>query len=185
MNRKKSLKLIKDYVKNENSIKHMLAVEAVMRDLAKRFDKDEDLWGITGLVHDIDMEIVDYRNNPELHGKKGVEILKNENFPEEVTNAVLAHNKETGKSRDTLLEKAIYCTDPLTGLIVASVLVLESKKINDLSTSSVLKRFKEKSFAKGADREVISACSEIGLTLEEFVEVGVGAMQKINKELEL
>ncbi|MCF7845478.1 MAG: HDIG domain-containing protein [Candidatus Pacebacteria bacterium] len=185
MDREKSLKLVKNYVKNENSIKHMLAVEAVMRALAERFGEDKDLWGLTGLVHDIDMEIVDYRNNPELHGKKGVEILKNENFSEEVTNAVLAHNKKTGKSRDTLLEKAIYCTDPLTGLIVASVLVLQSKKIEDLSTSSVLRRFKEKSFAKGADREVISACSEIGLTLEEFVEVGVSAMQKINKELEL
>jgi predicted hydrolase (HD superfamily) len=131
------------------------------------------------------MEIVDYRNNPELHGKEGVKILKKENFPEEITNAVLAHNKETGKSRDTLLEKAIYCTDPLTGLVVASVLVLQSKKIKDLSASSVLKRFKEKSFARGADREVISACNEIGLTLEEFVEMGVSAMQKIDKELEL
>jgi uncharacterized protein len=185
MDREKALTLIKSYVKNKNSIKHMLAVEAVMRSLAKRFNEDQDLWGLVGLVHDIDMEIVDYRNNPELHGKKGVEILKKEGFSEKVTNAVLAHNKETGKSRDTLLEKSIYCVDPLTGLIVASVLVLESKKIKDLSPSSVLKRFKEKSFAKGADREVISACSEIGMTLEEFVEEGVQAMQKIEKELEL
>ena len=163
----------------------MLAVEAVMRELAKNFGEDEDLWGLSGLVHDIDMEIVDYRNNPEDHGRKGAEILKEKDFPEEVINAVLAHNKETGKERETLLEKAIYCVDPLTGLIIASVLVLESKKIEDVSTSSVLKRFKEKSFAKGADREVISACGEIGLTLEEFTDIGVKAMKKINKDLEL
>ncbi len=185
MNREKALVLVKNYVKNKNSIKHMLAVEAVMRSLAEKFDEDQELWGLAGLVHDIDMEIVDYRNNPETHGRKGVEILEKEGFSKELTDAVLAHNKETGKSRDTLLEKSIYCVDPLTGLIVASVLVLESKKIKDLSVSSVLKRFKEKSFAKGADREVISACSEIGLTLEEFAKEGVCAMQKIEKELEL
>jgi uncharacterized protein len=185
MNREKTLQLIKEHVKNKNSIKHMLAVEAVMKDLALKFNEDEELWGLVGLVHDIDMELVDYKNNPEEHGKKGVEILKKEGFSEEVTNAVLAHNKETGKSRDTILEKAIYCVDPLTGLIVASVLVLESKKIKDLSPSSVSRRFKERSFAKGANREVISACSEIGLTLEEFIEIGLSAMQKIEKELEL
>jgi uncharacterized protein len=185
MEREKALLLIKKYVKNKNSIKHMLAVEVVMRDLAKRFNKNEDLWSITGLVHDVDMEIVDYKENPELHGKKGAEILRKEGFPEEIVNATIAHNRETGKERVTLLEKAIYCTDPLTGLIVASVLISPSKKIKELSVESVLKRFKEKSFAKGAERDVISACSEIELTLEEFVTIGLSAMQKIDKELEL
>jgi uncharacterized protein len=185
MQRKKALFLIKKHVSNENSIKHMLAVETVMRELAKKFNEDQDLWGIAGLVHDIDMEIVDYHKNPELHGKKGAEILKKEGFPQAIINATLAHNTETRKKKETLLEKAIYCTDPLTGLIVASVLVLPSKKINDLSTESILKRFKEKSFAKGANRETIKSCEEINLTLYQFVETGLFAMQKIAPQLGL
>ncbi len=185
MNRNEALSLIKGYVKNKNSIKHMLAVEAVMRKLARKFNEDEELWGISGLVHDVDMEMVDYKENPEEHGKKGSDILKEAGFDDEVINATLAHNKETGKERETLLQKAIYCVDPLTGLIVASTLVLPSKKINDLTAESVLKRYKEKAFAKGAEREVIASCSEIGLTLEEFVETGLFAMQDISDELEL
>ncbi len=185
MNREEALSLIKKYVNNKNSIKHMLAVEALMRELAKKFNTDEDLWGMAGLVHDIDMEIVDYQKNPELHAKKGAEILEKEGFSREIINATLAHNKETKKERNTLLEKAIYCADPLTGLIVASTLVLPSKNIKDLSTESVLKRFKEKSFAKGAERDIISSCSEIDLSLEEFIEIGLSAMQKISADLEL
>ncbi len=185
MDRKEALSLVKKYVSNGNSIKHMLAVETVMRELAKKFNEDEALWSMAGLVHDIDMEIVDYQKNPEFHAKKGAKILEEEGFSEDVINATLAHNKETKKERNTLLEKAIYCADPLTGLIVASTLVLPSKRIGDLSTESILKRFREKSFARGAEREVISACSEINLTLNEFVEIGLLAMQKISDELEL
>ena len=185
MEREKALLLIKKHVKNENSIKHMVAVEAVMRELAKKFNENEETWGIAGLVHDVDMEVVDYDKNPELHGKKGAMILEEEDFSKQVIDATIAHNKETGKERITLLEKAIYCVDPLTGLIVASVLISPSKKIKDLSVESVLKRFKEKSFARGADRDVISACEEINITLQEFIEIGLSAMQKINNDLEL
>ncbi len=185
MKREKAIELIKKHVKNKNSIKHMIAVEAVMRELARKNNKDEDVWGLAGLLHDIDMEIVDYKNDPQEHGSKGAEILKEEGVREEVINATLAHNKETGKEREELIEKAIYAADPLTGLIVASVLVLPSKKIADLNSGSVLKRFNEKSFARGADREAIGACKEIGLTLEEFIEIGLSGMKKISKELEL
>lgn len=185
-NREEALVLVKKHVKNNNSIKHMLAVEAVMRDLAKKFNEDEELWGLSGLVHDIDMEMVDYHNEPEKHGPLGVEILKKNGFDDEIVlGAVLAHNSATGKVRETLLEKSIYCTDPLTGLIVASSLILPSRKIDDVSTESVLRRFKEKSFARGADREIISACSEINLSLEEFVDIGLEAMKKIKEDLEL
>ncbi len=185
MNREQALEAVKEFVKNKNSIKHMLAVEAVMRSLARRFGEDEEVWGVAGLVHDIDMEIVDYRNVPEEHGKKGADILKEKGFSAEIIDAALAHNKETGKKRETLLQKAIYCTDPLTGLIVASVLVLPSKKLADLSSENVLKRYKEKAFARGADREIIAACSEIDLSVEEFVKVGLTAMQEISDSLEL
>jgi uncharacterized protein len=185
MDREKALQLVKQYVKNENSIKHMLAVEAVMRKLAEKFDEDKNLWGLAGLVHDIDMEVVDYHKNPSMHGKEGAQLLAKNNFSKEVIEATLAHNRETKKERETNLEKAIYCTDPLTGLIVASTLVSPSKKIRDLSTKSVLKRYKEKAFARGADRDAISACNELNMDLEEFVEVGLLAMQEIESDLDL
>ncbi len=185
MEREKALNLIKEHVKNKNSIKHMLAVEAVMKALAKKFNENEGEWALTGILHDIDMEIVDYIENPSEHGKKGAEIMKKNNISQKIIDATLAHNEETGKTRDTLLQKAIYCTDPLTGLIVASTLVLPEKKIKNLSSSSVLKRFKEGSFAKGANREIINSCKEIGLELEEFISIGLSAMQEISEELEL
>ncbi len=185
MSREEAIELISKYVKNENSIKHMLAAEAIMRALARKFQEDEELWGITGLVHDIDMEIADYRVNPEKHGQVGAEILEKEGFDDAIVNAVKAHNEKTGKARETLLEKAIFCTDPLTGLIVAASLVLPSKKLADLSPESVLKRFREKSFARGANRETISACTEIGIELDEFVNIGLNAMQQISEEIGL
>ncbi len=185
MRRESALELIKKHVKNKNSIKHMLAVEAVMRSLAKRFNEDEELWGLAGLVHDIDMEIVDYVKDPTLHGRETERILKEEGFDQKIIDAALAHNHETGKKRENLLEKSIYCADPLTGLIAASTLVLPSKKIKELSVKSLKKRHKEKAFARGADRNIIESCKEIGLELEEFMEIGLSAMQEISNELEL
>jgi putative nucleotidyltransferase with HDIG domain len=185
MNREQAFSLIKEYVKNENSVKHMLAVEAVMRSLAERFNQDQELWGMVGLVHDIDMEIVDYLNEPEKHGIKGAEILQEKGFSSEVIEAIKAHNEATGKNPETLLEKAIFCVDPLTGLIIAGVLVSPSKKISDLTAQSVLKRFKEKSFARGANREIIKECSKINLDLEEFINVGLKAMKNISDDLGL
>ncbi len=185
MNREEALDLIQEYVKNKNSIKHMLAVEAVMCALAEKFNEDGDIWAMAGLVHDIDMEIVDYLNEPEKHADKGSEILTEKGFDKGIIEAVKAHNEATGKKAETLMEKSIFCADPLTGLIVASTLVLPSKKLSDLSADSVLKRFKEKAFAKGANREIILKCSEIGLSLEEFIEIGLNAMKKISDDLEL
>jgi uncharacterized protein len=183
--RKKALELIREYVKNENSVKHMIAVESVMKKLAKKFNESEYLWCMAGLVHDIDMEIVDYLNEPEKHGIKAAEILKKQGFSEEIIEAVKSHNESTGKRAESLMEKSIFCVDPLTGLIIASVLVLPSKKINDLSKESVSKRYKEKSFAKGANRDIISKCSEIGIELEEFIEIGLESMKEISDELNL
>ncbi len=185
MKKTEAVELIKKHVKNKNSIKHMLATGAVMKKLARKFDEDEETWELAGILHDIDMEMVDYHNNPEEHGKKGAEILKENGFNQEIIEGTLAHNKETGKERKTLLEKSIYCVDPLTGLIVASALVLPEKKLSHLTPQSVVRRFKEKAFAKGADRDTIMACKEIGLELEEFATVGLSAMQEIAQELEL
>jgi len=185
MTRQEALQLVRQHVKNENSIKHMLATEAIMRALARRFNEDEEVWGLSGLVHDIDMEMVNYQDHPEKHGKVGAAILEKAGFDSVIIEAVKAHNPATGKTRETKLEKAIYCVDPLTGLIVASALVLPGKKLADLKAESVLKRFKEKHFARGANREIIAACSEIDLGLEEFVKIGLEAMQEISNDLGL
>ncbi len=185
MNREEALSLIKKYVENKNSIKHMLALEAIMRALARKLGKDEEEWGLAGLIHDIDMEIVDYKNNPKEHGAVGAKILQEHGVEQTIVNAVLAHNEETGKERETLMEKAIYAADPLTGLIVASALVLPDKKINNLDVKSIRKRFKEKAFARGANRETIISCHEIGIDLDDFIAIGLEAMKSISKDLEL
>ncbi|MDP2930211.1 MAG: HDIG domain-containing protein [bacterium] len=185
MNREEALSLVKQHVKNENSIKHMLATEAIMRALARHFNEDENVWGLAGLLHDIDMEIVDYRANPEKQGAVAAEMLEKMGVDTVITNAIRAHNDATGKKAETLIEKAIFATDPLTGLIVASTLVLPGKKLADLTPENILNRFKEKSFAKGARREAIATCSEISLTLEEFAKIGLEAMKSISDELGL
>ncbi len=185
MNREDALRLIRKYVGNENSIKHMLATEAVMRSLADRLGEDKDKWGLTGLLHDIDMEIVDYVANPENHGKEGAAILEEEGIEPEIVEAVKSHNPATGKDPITMMERAIYCADPLTGLIVASTLVLPSRKLSDLTPSSVMNRYKERAFARGADRETIASCSEMGIGLEEFIGIGLDAMKGVAEELGL
>jgi len=187
--REKALNLLKENLKNKNIIKHCLAVEAAMRDLAEYFEKDKDRWGICGLLHDIDYEKVGWPRDPSSrfkHSKMGAEMLRDAGLDEEICEAVLTHNEVHGIEPKTLMAKALYCVDPLTGLIVAATLVLPSKKISDLSTENVLNRFKEKAFARGANREIIKKCQEyLDLPLEKFVEITLKAMQKISEQLEL
>lgn len=184
MEREKVFELLKENLKNENLIKHSLAVEAAMKELAKFFGEDEEKWGICGLLHDIDYEKT--KGNPNLHSKIGSEMLKNLGFDEEICDAVLTHNEAHGIEPKSKIGKALFCLDPLTGLIVAATLVLPSKKINDLRVENVLNRFKEKSFARGANREIIKKCQEyLGIPLEKFVEITLRAMQKTADELGL
>jgi len=186
MERQKALELLKENVKNQNLIKHCLATESAMKDLAEHFGQDKAKWGFCGLLHDIDYDKVKWPESPELHSKVGAKMLKDLGFDEEICDAVLTHNEAHGIEPKTLMAKALYCVDPLTGLIVAATLVLPSKKINDLKTENVLNRFKEKHFAKGANREIIKKCEEyLNLPLEKFVEITLKAMQKISKDLGL
>ena len=131
MTREEALNLVRQYVKSENSIKHMLATEAIMKALAKRFNEDEETWSLAGLLHDMDMELVDWKTEPEKQGAVGADMLEKMGVDTIITNAIRAHNEATGKTRDNLIEKAIYAVDCLTGLIVASVLVLPTKKLAD------------------------------------------------------
>ncbi|HKL17053.1 MAG TPA: HD domain-containing protein [Patescibacteria group bacterium] len=184
MEREKALKLLKEKIKTKNLRKHVLAAEAVMRELADYFNEDKEKWGLAGLLHDIDYEKT--KDEPEKHSILGAKMLKEKGLEEDIVHAIKAHNKMHNIELKTKIDKALFVSDPITGLIVAATLVLPSKKINDLQVENVLNRFKEKSFAKGADREVIAKCDELlGLSLKEFTSIALKAMQKINKELGL
>lgn len=183
MDRQEVLQLVREKIKNQNLVKHCLAVEACIRALARHFDEDEEKWGITGLLHDIDYE--ETKNDPDRHSILGSEMLEKLGLDPEIVQAVKTHNEIHGIKPETRMAKSLFCVDPLTGLIVAATLVMPGKKLADLTVENVLNRFKEKAFAKGAKREIISKCSEIDLTLEKFVEICLKAMQEINGQLGL
>ena len=148
-----------------------------MRALARHFKEDEEKWGLAGLLHDIDYEKT--KNDPNQHSLIGAQMLEEIGVDKDICQAVKVHNEIHGILPETLMEKSLYVSDPLTGLIVASALVLPSKNIADLKPESVEKRFKEKAFAKGANREIIKKCEEyLNLGLEEFIKIGLEAMQK-------
>lgn len=183
MTRAEAFAFLKEHLKNQNLIKHSLAVEAIMKKLAQNFGENEENWAQAGLLHDIDYEVTN--GQPDRHSLVGAEILEAKGFSGEIVKAVKAHNERHGLARETLLAKTLYCVDPLTGLIVAATLVLPSRKIADLTSANVLNRFKEKTFARGASRETINACLEINLDLEKFIDLGLKAMQEISNELGL
>ena len=183
MEREEALRLIKQEVKTKNLIKHMLAVEAVMRRLAEELGQDEELWALAGLLHDLDYDkTVD---QPEQHGLLGAQILEGKGLPAELVRAVKAHNEMLGIERKTLLDKALYAADPVTGLLVAAALIHPQKKLAAIDLDFVLNRFKEKSFARGADRGQIETCSDLNLTLERFIVLSLEAMQSIAADLGL
>ncbi len=184
MNREEALKLLKENIENQNLIKHCLAVEAIMITLASHFSEEEEKWGICGLLHDIDYEKT--KDEPNQHSLMGAKMLEDLGIEKDICQAVKVHNEVHGILPQTLMEKSLFVTDPLTGLIVAAALVLPSKKLVDLTPENVLNRFKEKSFAKGANREIIKKCQDyLNLSLEEFIKIGLEAMQKISQELGL
>ena len=183
MDRQEALESVEANVENQNLIKHMLATEAIMRALAKRLGKDEDKWGITGLLHDIDVELTEGDMNA--HSQLGADLARELGVGEEIAHAILCHNEAHGIPAETQLDKALFCADSLTGLIIAAALVRPDKKLASVAAKSVRKRFKEKSFAAGASMEQIASCSEIGFELDEFLELGLAAMQEIAADLGL
>lgn len=183
--RKEALELINKNIKNQNTIKHMLATEAVMKALAAKFGENEEIWALAGLLHDGDMENPKAMANHSKHGIIIADELAKKGVSDIIVSAIRAHNEKTGEVRDTLIKKAIYSADPLTGFIVACVLVQPDKKIANLEIGSVMKKFKDKAFAKGANREIIKSCAEFNMELKEFIEIGLKAMKKIDKDLGL
>ncbi|MDP3994226.1 MAG: phosphohydrolase [bacterium] len=186
--RDQALHLIEEHVENKNIIKHMFALESVMGALWEKFKTNgtKEEWMMAGLLHD-----GDYCETVPVE-KQGIQIVKwakekKYAIPENVAYAMAAHNwHNTGVEPKSPMDWSIFCADSLTGLIVAAVLVLPSKKLVDLKVESVLKKFKQPSFAKGTRREDISLCEKkLGLTLEEFIGVAQKSMQQISAELGL
>ncbi len=183
MIRQEVLNSIEANVENKNLVKHMLATEAIMRALARHLGENEDEWGLTGLLHDIDVELTGGDMNT--HSKLGADLAREMGASEAMAHAILCHNAAHGIPCETRLDKALFCADPITGLITAAALVRPDKKLAGVEVKSVRKRFKEKSFAAGASREQIATCSELGFELEEFIALSLEAMKGIAEELGL
>jgi putative nucleotidyltransferase with HDIG domain len=183
MTRDEALSLVREYVKNENLVKHMLSVEAAMRFYAEKFGEDRETWGLVGLLHDFDWEI-----HPTLEGhpQAGEPILRQRGVPEQIIRAILSHAEHTGVPRLSRMEKALYACDEVTGLITAVALVRPSRSLLDLEAASVKKKWKDKTFAAGADRqEIEKAAAEFGIELWEHVGNVILAMRRIAPELGL
>jgi putative nucleotidyltransferase with HDIG domain len=183
MKRFEALSIVHEFVSKKSLINHMLAVEAAVRYYAAKFNEDQELWGICGLLHDFDYEI-----HPDLdrHPNKGAIILRERKVPEEIIQAILSHGDNSGIPRDTLLRKTLFACDEVTGLITACALVRPSKSILDMEVSSIKKKFKDKAFAAGANREEIAkGAYEIGIDLWEHTNNVLLAMRSIASELAL
>jgi len=183
MSRDEALALVREYVKNENLVKHMLSVEAAMRFYAEKFGEDTEKWSVAGLLHDFDWEI---HPTLEEHPQAGEAILRQRGVPDDIVRAILSHADHTGVPRQTRMEKALYACDEVTGLITAVALVRPSRSLLDLEASSVKKKWKDKTFAAGANRlEIEKAAAEFGIELWEHVGNVILAMRRIAPELDL
>jgi len=179
MNRDEALELVKKYLKNKNLVKHSLSVEACMKAMAAKLNKDVEKWGLAGLLHDLDYEITE--KDPDLHTVETVKILKELGVEPEILRTIQAHAGKVPCQSE--MEWSIFSIDPLTGLIVAATLMHPSKKIKEVDLGFVKRRYKEKSFARGAKREEIEQIKNIGIDLDEFISICLEAMQGIDKEL--
>ncbi len=183
MNRNEALEYVREYVKNEGLVRHMLCVEAAMRFYAEKMGADVELWGITGLLHDFDWEI---HPTSEQHPIDGALMLRARGVDEVIIRAILSHGDNTGVLRKSKMEKALNACDEVTGLITAVALVRPSRSILDLEPSSVRKKWKDKAFAAGTDRTGMGqAATEFGVELWEHVGNVITAMRHIAPELGL
>ena len=181
--REDAYELLTEHTANPNLIKHALCVEAGMRHYARHFGENEETWGVVGLIHDFD-----YEEHPSLeeHPFVGVGILRERGWPEELVDAILGHADHTGAPRATLMARALYAVDELTGFIVACALIRPSKSLMDLPVKSVTKKFKDKAFCRAIGREHLhAAAEEIGIPMNEHVAHVLEALQGISEELGL
>jgi putative nucleotidyltransferase with HDIG domain len=183
MNREEALSIIHKYVKNPNLVKHMLAVEAAMRFYARKFGEDEEKWALAGLLHDFDWEV---HPTIEEHPSAGEPILRELGVPEDIIRAIQSHSTHSGIPRETLMEKALFACDEITGLIVAVALVRPSRALYDLKPKSVKNKWKDKSFAAGVNRdEIEQGAEDLGIELWEHAANVIKAMDGIAEDLGL
>jgi putative nucleotidyltransferase with HDIG domain len=183
MNRAQALEIVQTYVKNQGLINHMLCVEAAMRFYAEKFNEDVEIWGLTGLLHDFDWEI-----HPTLdqHPEAGAPILRELGVSEEIIQTILSHGDHSIYARNTVMRKALFACDEITGLITAVALVRPSRSLYDMTSSSVRKKWKDRSFAAGTNRdEMAAAIQAFGVELWTHVDNVILAMRKIAPELGL
>ncbi|MBN2015442.1 HD domain-containing protein [Candidatus Dojkabacteria bacterium] len=188
--REKAQELLDKYVKTDWIKLHSRETEVIMRELAKKLGEDEDLWGITGLLHDLDMDQIDV-NDPKDHGKKTTAILKNElrkDIPNEMINAIQAHCENLGYlevKRESKLDYCLSAAENLSGFLVACTLVMPDKKISSVKTDSVIKKLKKKDFARKVHREFIYDIEKAGVSLEELINLSLNALAEIADEIGL
>jgi putative nucleotidyltransferase with HDIG domain len=189
MTRKQALDLLHKHMKNVNLRRHCYAVEAVMRALARHFKEDEDTWGIAGLIHDADYEKTRDKDPKKNHTKEVLRWLKELETKTDIYDAVATHAwgyVDDAPEPKTKMQWALYCCDELTGLIVAVALVKPDKRLSSVSVESITKKWNQKSFAAGVDREQIENCkSRLGIPLDVFIKIALEAMQGISEEIGL
>lgn len=184
MEREQAVELLYKYIKSPNMLNHCFASEVVMRALAQRIGRDEDKWGLAGLLHDLDVEMV--KGDMFVHGKETARILNELNIDPEIIDAIRMHNESSsGEKRSKEFQYALAAGETITGLIVATALVYPDKKLASVKPKSVVKRMKEKKFAASVRRENILECEKIGIPLPEFVEISLKAMRSISDRLGL
>ncbi len=185
MNREDALELLQKHVSNENMIKHCLASEAVMRALAAELNEDREKWGLAGLLHDLDVETTDA--DLSIHTRETEKILREHGIDDEIIEAIRLHNLEAhpGEERTLPFHHALAAGETVTGLIIATTLVYPDKKLDSVKTKSVVKRMKEKAFARSVNRDTIRECEKLDLDLNRFVEISINAMRDISDDLGL
>jgi putative nucleotidyltransferase with HDIG domain len=175
-----ALALMYEYTPSESLRKHMLGVEAAIRAYARHFGEDEESWGLAGLMHDFDYERFPNasRSATEEHPSEGVRMLRELGYPEDVLDAIMGHAAYTGTPRISLMSRALFAVDELTGLITATALVKPSRSVLDVEARSVRKKMKDKAFARGVSREdVVQGAEELGVDLDEHIAFVVAALQ--------
>ncbi len=184
MTREEAVELLNQYIRNERMLSHCYAAEAVMRALARSLGQNENKWGIAGLLHDLDIELI----NADLavHTRETEKILQEKGVDQEIIDAIKMHNEEAwGRKRNTAFHYALAAGETITGLIVATALVYPDKKLASVKAKSVTKRMKEKAFAASVNRETIMECEKLGIPLDEFAETCLKAMKGISDQLGL
>jgi putative nucleotidyltransferase with HDIG domain len=178
VNRCEALEALKLRIQNEEIIKHSLVVEGIMRKLARYFNEDEELWGLAGLVHDIDLERIN--NDMRLHGIKGGEILEGLNFEEAIVYAVKAHNPKNNLQRRRKIDKALFCANYMALLIFCCIPLAPQKKLKNVNQDLVLEYFNLKGFARHINREYIMTCNDLGLSVNKFIKLSLEALKENN-----